>query len=85
MTSELTALRRTLTPVIEKICDMWLALHGYDCSYEVNWDDINLQDEVEEAQAELYRSQAERNWQEMKEKEGISGGNNQRSQDGDAV
>ena len=85
MTSELTALRRTLTPVVEKICDMWLALHGYDCSYEVNWDDINLQDEVEEAQAELYRSQAERNWQEMKEKEGISGGNNQRSQDGDAV
>ena len=60
MTSEITAIRRSLDPVVEKICRLWLRLNGYDCDFEVVWDDINLQDEVEEAQAELYRAQAER-------------------------
>ena len=59
MTSELEALRRTLTPVIEKICSLWLALHGYADGFEVVWDEINLQDTVEEAHAQLYRAQAE--------------------------
>lgn len=58
MTSELTAIRRTLTPVIEKICDLWLRMHGYGCEYAVCWDAINLQDEVEEAKAALYSAQA---------------------------
>lgn len=59
MTSELEALRRTLTPVIERICMLWLALHGYADGFEVVWDEINLQDTVEEAHAQLYRAQAE--------------------------
>jgi hypothetical protein len=59
MTSELTALRRTLTPVVEKISALWLRLHGYDCPFQVEWEEINLQDQVEEAKAELYRQQAE--------------------------
>ena len=58
MTSELTALRRTLTPVVERICRMWLRMHGYDCPFQVAWEEINLQDQVEEAKAELYRQQA---------------------------
>ncbi len=58
MTSELTALRRTLTPVIERICTLWLKMHGYACDFEVCWEPINLQDAVEEAKAELYRAQA---------------------------
>lgn len=58
MTSELTALRRTLTPVVEKICRLWLRMHGYDCPFAVEWEEINLQDQVEEARAELYRQQA---------------------------
>ena len=33
-------------------------MHGYSCDWQVVWDDINLQDLVEEAQAELYRQQA---------------------------
>lgn len=66
ITSELTAIRRTLTPVVEKICDMWLKLAGIQCSYRVEWDDINLQDLVEEAHAELYKAQAERTRQESK-------------------
>ena len=58
LTSEITALRRTLTPVVERICALWLRLHGYGCGFAVEWDDINLQDEVEEAKAALYLQQA---------------------------
>lgn len=36
------------------------AWHGYGCRFAVEWDDINLQDLVEEAKAELYREQARR-------------------------
>ncbi len=59
MTSELTALRRTLTPVVERICALWLRLHGYGCPFQVVWEEINLQDQVEEARAALYRQQAQ--------------------------
>ena len=58
MTSELTALRRTLSPPVEKLCRLWLRLHGYDPQAELLWEDINLQDQVEEAKAMLYRQQA---------------------------
>ena len=60
LTSEITALRRTLTPMVERVCRLWLRLHGYGCCFAVEWDDINLQDLVEEAKAELYREQARR-------------------------
>lgn len=59
MTSELTAIRRSLEPVVERVCELWLRMHGYDCRMEVVWDDINLQDEVDEAKAMLYRTQAQ--------------------------
>ena len=60
MTSEITAIRRSLTPVIERVCDLWMAMHGYAEPYEIVWDDINLQDEVEEAKARWYDAQAEK-------------------------
>ena len=60
LTSEITALRRTLPPMVERVCRLWLRLHGYGCRFAVEWDDINLQDLVEEAKAELYREQARR-------------------------
>ncbi len=60
MTSELTAIRRTLTPVVEQICDLWLRMHGRKCGFEVQWEPINLQDAVEEAKAALYEAQAEK-------------------------
>ncbi|MCF0138167.1 MAG: phage portal protein [Oscillospiraceae bacterium] len=66
MTSELAAIRRTLTPVVEKICSLWLRMHGYDCGFRVEWEPINLQDEVEEARALLFNAQA-RNIMEGKE------------------
>ncbi len=58
LTTEITALRRTLTPVVERVCHLWLRMRGYACGFQVVWDDINLQDAVEEARAELYREQA---------------------------
>ena len=58
LTTEITAIRRTLMPTVERICRLWLRMHGYTCGFEVVWDDINLQDEVEEAKAFLYREQA---------------------------
>ena len=58
LTTEITAIRRSLTPTVERICRLWLRMHGYACGFEVVWDDINLQDEVEEAKAALYREEA---------------------------
>ena len=59
LTSEITAIRRTLEPMIQRICKLWLRLHGYGGQVSVEWEDINLQDIVEEARAQLYRAQAE--------------------------
>ena len=59
LTTEITALRRRLTPVVARICEMWMRLHGYAGRVTVEWEDINLQDLVEEARAGLYREQAE--------------------------
>lgn len=58
LTTEVTALRRTLTPVVERVCRLWLRMNGYACGFQAVWDDINLQDQVEEARAALYREQA---------------------------
>ena len=49
LTTEITAIRRTLTPVLERICRLWLRMQGFACGFAVVWDEINLQDEVEEA------------------------------------
>ena len=65
LTSELTAIRRSLTPVVERICELWLRLNGFGDGFEVVWDDINLQDLVEEAQAKLYHAQADKIRKEM--------------------
>ena len=59
MTSEITAIRRSLSPTVERICEYWLRVHGYGGSVNVEWDDMDLQDMVEEAKAELYREQAQ--------------------------
>ena len=59
MTSEIGAIRRSLEPVVERVCEVWLRLNGFGGSVKVNWSQIKLQDEVEQARAELYRRQAE--------------------------
>ena len=60
LTSELWALRRTVEPVMRKVCQMYLVLEGLDDRFEIIWDDISLQDITQEAQADLYRAQAEK-------------------------
>jgi hypothetical protein len=35
-------------------------MHGYGCGFEIVWDQINLQDDVEEARARLYDAQAKK-------------------------
>ena len=67
LTSEITAVRRSLNPVLERICDMWFKLRGEKADYEIIWDEINLQDAVEEAHAELYRAQARSLLKEVEE------------------
>ena len=59
LTSELEAYRRVLTPAIEKICAVCLRLTGLDGGVQVMWDDIMLQDMVEQARAQLLTAQAE--------------------------
>lgn len=58
MTSEIAAIRRSLEPVVERICELLLRMNGFDDHVEVNWTDVNLQDEESEARAALYRAQA---------------------------
>ncbi len=60
LTSELWALRRTVEPMLLKVCKAYLACEGLDDRVEIHWKDISLQDMTQEAQAELYRAQAEK-------------------------
>ena len=60
LTSELWALRRNVEPAMRKVCRTFLALEGLDDRFEILWDDISLQDITQEAQADLYRAQAEK-------------------------
>ncbi len=69
LTSEITAIRRSLTPVVAKICRLWLRSQGFDDRLTVDWEDVNLQDLVEEGRAGLYRAQT----RALEEK--IGGGN----------
>lgn len=66
LTSELEAYRRVLTPIILKICKIFLLLNSIADTPEVIWDDITLQDECELSKARLYDAQREKIQQEMK-------------------
>ena len=69
LTSELWALRRTVEPVLHKICRTYLALEGMDDRVQILWNDISLQDITEEAKADLYKAQAEKYRAEAKKEE----------------
>ena len=60
LTSEITAIRRCVEPALQRAVELWLCVHGFGGKAEIVWEDINLQDIVEEARAELYRAQAEK-------------------------
>lgn len=59
LTSELWAIRRAVEPALERICELWLRLKGYSGKPTIVWDDISLQDLVEEAQAAHLRAQTQ--------------------------
>lgn len=59
LTSEIDAYRRELNPVIEKICSMYLRLGGYGCDFEIEWNDLTLQDITELAQSRYYDAQSQ--------------------------
>ena len=60
ITTEITAIRRAVEPALCRVAELWLRLHGVGERAEIVWEDINLQDMVEEARAELYWAQAEK-------------------------
>ena len=60
LTTELEAYRRIITPVIEKIGRVYLALIGSAANLEIKWDDITLQDETQLAEARLYNAEADK-------------------------
>jgi hypothetical protein len=58
LTSELEYYRRILTPTIKQVCTAYLKSIGSDSDVTVDWVNINLQDEVELADARLKNAQA---------------------------
>lgn len=58
LTSELEYYRRIITPVIKQISCSFLRLCGSNSDVSVVWDNINLQDEAELAEARLKNAQA---------------------------
>lgn len=60
LTSEIEFYRRTVEPVIRKICSLWLRMNGYADNFTVNWEDITLQDITEIARSRYYTAQAEK-------------------------
>lgn len=59
LTSEIWAIRRTVQPVLERICRLFFDLEGTAGPFEIVWEDVSLQDILDEAHAALYRAQAE--------------------------
>jgi len=59
LTSELDYYRRLLSPLLCRIGSLVLHANGFDCEAEIQWDNINLQDETELAEARLKNAQAE--------------------------
>lgn len=64
LTSELWHYRRILTPVILRICRMYLRMNGLDDRCTVLWDDISLLDSTEQARTQYYIAQAEKYYAE---------------------
>lgn len=66
LTSELEYYRRILTPVIEQIALAYLVSIGKPCKVSVDWQVINMQDEVDSANARLNNAKAQQIEAELK-------------------
>lgn len=58
LTSELEYYRAVVEPVISKIINTHLRLCGFNCDFEIEWEDINLQDTLELSQARYNNARA---------------------------
>lgn len=58
LTSELDGYRRIIDPVIYKICTMWMRLNGIDENIRINWNSINLKDDLRIANTRLTLARA---------------------------
>lgn len=58
LTSEIEYYRRQLEGIISQICRLFLRLHGFDCDFEIDWEDITLQDITELARSRYYDAQS---------------------------
>lgn len=58
LTSEIDFYRREITPIINKICRIFLALGGFDTDFSVQWDSVTLQDIAEIAKSNYYDAQS---------------------------
>ena len=56
--SELEYYPILLVPIRREIGEAFLRLNGYACGVEIEWDNINLQDEEALAKSRLYNAQA---------------------------
>lgn len=65
LTSEIDSYRREITPVIRRICSVFLALKGYDCGFQINWENLTLQDITELSQSRYYDAQSDRIYWEI--------------------
>lgn len=72
LTSELWAVRRAVTPALERIGDLWLRLEGWGGRVTAVWDDIDLLDTLDEAKADYYRAQTQRLLGEKREEQGYA-------------
>lgn len=59
LASELSYYRRLLEPVIQKICRTWMGLNGVYSPVTLEWEAVDLQDQLQQAQAEYYRARAQ--------------------------
>lgn len=60
LTSEIDAYRRELNPIISKICSLWLRMNGYDCDFQIEWNNVTLQDITELSQSRLHDAQTKK-------------------------
>ena len=71
LTSELEYYRECLNPVLRKIVKMHLNLQGIDEDFEIVWNNINLQDDLELSQARLNKANALRIEKEIERDFGV--------------
>lgn len=59
LNGEIAYYRRLLDPVIDKICNAFLALNGMRTDYQIQWDILSFDDQLDAARIRLYNAQAE--------------------------